>query len=84
MLNLLENVLLLPTWSYRGDGAVTDSVLMEELLPYLLNLHRSREGLAKYRSSHPLGRTMFYNDRETSRQYSRIVKAIEDWENLYH
>ena len=53
MLNLLENVLLLPTWSYGGNGAVTDSVLMEELLPYLLNLHRSQEGLAEYRSSHP-------------------------------
>ena len=24
MLNLSKNVLLLPTWSYRGDGAVTD------------------------------------------------------------
>ena len=24
MLNLSENVLLLPTWSYGGDGAVTD------------------------------------------------------------
>ena len=36
MLNLLKNVLLLPTWSYGGDGAATDSVLMEELLPYLL------------------------------------------------
>ena len=29
MLNLSENVLSLPTWSYGGDGAVTDSVLME-------------------------------------------------------
>ena len=55
MLNLSENVLLLPTWSYRGDGVVMDSVLMEELLPYLLNLHRSQEGLAEYWSSHPLG-----------------------------
>ena len=57
---------------------------MEELLPYLLNLHRSREGLAKYRSSHPLGRTMFYNDQKTSNQYSRIMKAIKDWESLSH
>ena len=57
---------------------------MEELLPYLLNLHRSREGFAEYRSSHPLGQTMFYNDRETCRQYSRIMKAIEDWENSSH
>ena len=65
MLNLSENILLLPTWSYGGDGTVMDSVLMEELLPYLLNLHRSLEGLAEYRSSHPLSRTMFYSDRET-------------------
>ena len=84
MLNLSENVLLLPTWSYGGDGAVTDSVLMEELLPYLLNLHRSQEGLAEFRSSHPLGRTMFYNDRQTCNQYSRIMKAIEDWESSSH
>ena len=41
MLNLSENVLLLPTWSYGGDGAASDLVLMEKLLPYLLNLHRS-------------------------------------------
>ena len=84
MLNLSKNVLLLPTWLYRGDGVVTDVVLMEELLPYLLNLHRSQEGLAEYRSSHPLGRTMFYNDRETCNQYSRIIKAIEDWESSSH
>ena len=84
MLNLSESVLLLPTWSYGGDGVVMDSVLMEELLPYLLNLHWSLEGLVKYRSLHPLGRTMFYNDRGTSNQYSRIVKAIEDWESSSH
>ena len=83
MLNLLENILLLLTWSYEGDGAATDSVLMEELLPYLLNLHRS-QGLAEYRSSHPLGRTMFYNDRQTCNQYSRIMKAIEDWKSSSH
>ena len=47
MLNLSENIFLLPTWSYGGDGAVTNSVLMEELLSYLLNLHRSQEGLAE-------------------------------------
>ena len=93
MLNLSENVLLLPTWSYGGDGAVTDSVLMEELLLYLLNLHRSQEGLAEFwsqeglaefRSSHPLGWTMFYNDHQTCNQYSRIMKAIEDWESSSH
>ena len=64
MLNLPKNMLLLLTWSYKGDGAITDLVLMEELLPYLLNLHQSREGLAEYRSSHPIGRIMFYNDRK--------------------
>ena len=48
MLNLSENVLLLPTWSYKGDGVGRDLVLMEELLPYLLNSHRSQKGLAKY------------------------------------
>ena len=84
MLNLSENVLLLPTWSYGGDGAATDSVLMEELLSYLLNLHRSQEGLAQYRSSNPLGRMMFYNDRQTCNQYSRIMKAIGDWESSSH
>ena len=84
MLNLFENVLLLLTWSYEGDGAVTDSVLMEELLPYLLNLHWSQEGLAEFRSSHPLGWTMFYNDRQTCNQFSRIMNAIEDWENSSH
>ena len=84
MVNLSKNVLLLPTWSFKGDGVVTDSILMEELLPYLLNLQRSREGLGEYQSSQSLGRTMFYNDWETSRQYSRIVKAIEDWKNSSH
>ena len=84
MLNLSENVLLLPTWSYGGDGVVTDLVLMEVLLPYLLNLHRSQEGLVEYRSSHPLGRTMFYNNWKACNQYSRIMKAIEDWESSSH
>ena len=87
ILNVSEKSLLLCTWSYKGDGAGRNSVLMEELLPYLLNLHRFEEGLAEYWSSHPIGWTMFYNDRKTSRQYSRIIKAIEDWENssyLFH
>ena len=84
MLNLSENVLLLPTWSYGGDGVATDLVLMEELLPYLLDLHWSQEGLAEFRSAHPLGRTMFYNDRQTCNQYSRIMKAIGDWESSSH
>ena len=53
MLNLMENILLPPTLSYKGDGAVRDSVLME-LLPYVLNLCRS-QGLVEYRSSHPIG-----------------------------
>ena len=82
-LNLSEHVLLLPTWSYGVDGASIDLVLMEELLPYLLDLHRS-QGLAEFRSSHPLGRTMFYNDRQTCNQYSRIMKAIGDWESSSH
>ena len=84
MLNLSENVILLPTWSYGGDGAITDSILMEELLPYLLNLHWSQEGVAEFRSSHPLGRMMFYNNQKTCSQYSRIMKAIEDWESSSH
>ena len=62
MLNLSENILFLSISSYEGDGASRDSILMEELLLYLLNLHLSRKGLAEYRSSHPIGRTMFYND----------------------
>ena len=67
MLNLSKNILFLSIWSYKGDGASRDSVLMEELLLYLLNLHLSRKGLAEYRSSHPIGRTMFYNDWKMSR-----------------
>ena len=47
MLHLLENVFLLSTWSYEGDGVVTDSILMEEFLPYLLNFHWSQEGLTE-------------------------------------
>ena len=62
MLNLSENILLLPTWSYEGDGGGRDSILMVELLPYLLDLHRSGEGLVEYWFSFPIGRTMFYND----------------------
>ena len=84
MLNLSKNILLLPTWSYGVDGAATNLVLMEELLPYLLDLHRSQEGLAEFQSSHPVGRTMFYNDRQTCNQYSRIMKAIGDWESSSH
>ena len=62
MLNLSENILLLPTWSYEGDGGGRDLILMEELLPYLLNLHRFGEDLVEYWSSHPIGQTIFYND----------------------
>ena len=84
MLNLLENVLLFPSWSYKDNGTDRDSDLMEELLPYLLNLLQSQEDLAEYRSSHSIGRIMFYNGWETSKHCLRIIKAIEDWEKSSH
>ena len=81
MLNLLENVLLLPSWSFEDTGAEADSTLIGQLLPYLLNLQQFLGGLAEYRSSHLLGRAMFYNDPQTSVQYVEILKAITDWES---
>ena len=50
MLNLKENVLLLPSWSRSDDHTATDRVLLEKVLPYLSGLHHSSGGLAEYRS----------------------------------
>jgi hypothetical protein len=80
MLNSKENVLLLPSWSHDGDGAEDDSVLLTDLLPYLLNLHRYPGGLAEFRSCHlDLGRPMFFDDRQKSSEYVKILQALSDW-----
>ena len=47
MLNLKENVFLLPSWSHSDDHAARDRILLEKVLPYLSGLHRSSEGLAE-------------------------------------
>ena len=78
MLNLPDNVLLLPSWSHKVNGAVEDSGLLGEILPYLLGLHKFRGSLKKYRSSHLFGRPMFYDDQATCAIYSEIRKAIPD------
>ena len=81
MLNLKENVLLLPSWSHTDENSARDRILLEKVLPYLSGLHRSSGRLAEYRSCNPeLGRPMFYDDRETSSKYVAILKAITDWE----
>ena len=78
MLNLPDNVLLLPSWSHKVNGAEEDSGLLCEILPYLLGLHKFRGSLKKYRSSHLFGRPMFYDDQATCAIYSEIRKAIPD------
>ena len=81
MLNLKENVLLLPSWSHSDDHAARDRVLLEKVLPYLSCLHRSSGGLAEYRSCNPeLGRPMFYDDSKTSSTYVEIMRALSSWE----
>ena len=56
---------------------------MEELLPYLLNLHQSQEGLAEYRSLiHLVGRCSITIGKRVI--IIRIMKAIEDWESSSH
>ena len=80
MLNLKENVLLLPSWSHSDDHAARDRVLLEKVLPYLSGLHRSWGGLTEYRSCNPeLGRPMFYDDSKKSSKYVEILKALSDW-----
>lgn len=78
MLNLPENVLLLPSWSYLSRGAEEDSALLGEILPYLLELQKYHGSLKKYRSSHLFGRPMFYDDSETCTIYNEIRKAMSD------
>jgi hypothetical protein len=82
MLNLPANVLLLSSWSHTVDGVAEDSVLLDMFLPYLLGLHEFRGSLKKYRSSHLLGRPMFYDDVATCSQYVDIRDALLDWKNL--
>ena len=84
LLNLKENVLLLPSWSPKHGAAGDDVLLKERLLPYLLGLHRYPEGLAEYRSCHlDLGRPMFYDDRATWSQYVEIKEKISNWESRH-
>lgn len=80
MLNLKENVLLLPSWSLERATTEGDLFLKETLFSYLLGLHRYSEGLADYRSCHlELGQPMYYDDRDTCPLYVKIMKAISDW-----
>ena len=81
MLNLKENVLLLPSWSHSDDHAARNRVLLEKVLPYLSGLHCSSGRLAEYRSYNPkLGRPMYYDDSKTSSKYVEILKALSNWE----
>lgn len=78
MLNLPENVLLLPSWSYKVNMAEEDSTLLDKILPYLLELHSFQGSLKEYRASHLLGRPMFYDDMATCSIYNEIRQAMSD------
>lgn len=84
MLNLSENVLLLPSWSWDSISGEADNVLMVKLLPYLENLHQFSGSLADYRSSHVAGRPMYYDDRETCNHYAVVVNLLADRERKSH
>lgn len=78
MLNLSENVLLLPSWTSKVNRAEEDSVLLDEILPYLIELHEFPGSLKEYRTSHLFGRPMFYDDRTTCSIYADILRAMSD------
>lgn len=78
MLNLPQNVLLLPSWSYKVNRAEEDCALLHKILPYLLQLRNFQGSLRKYRSSHLFGSPMFYDDRSSSAVYNEILRSLSN------
>jgi len=65
IMNNYENVILLDTWSNKGNGP-KDTFLLDTLLPWFKRLHAARDqGLKAFRENSvgKLGRKMLCNER---------------------
>ena len=81
VLNKPANVVLLDSWSYKGEGS-SDSFLMEKLLSWISRLYYSRDqGIKSFRKSDELGGTMMCDD-PFSVEYNDIIAAIEQSEKM--
>ena len=75
VLNDPQNVVLLDTWSYKGDGW-NDTFLLNVLLPWLQRLHNSAElGLRSFRRENRLGRPTLCSD-PLGLEYRELTQAI--------
>lgn len=62
ILNSRENIVLLESWTYRGNGSM-DSFLLDKLGPWLYNLHCSRQqGLVEFQKNFGIGRATMSDD----------------------
>lgn len=75
VLNDPENVVLLDTWSYKGDGW-RDTFLLNVLLPWLQRLHNSAElGLRSFQRENRLGRPTICSNPDDL-EYQELRRAI--------
>lgn len=78
ILNNSENVVLLDTWTYKGNGP-KDTFLLDVLLPWFRRLHLARdEGLKTFRGNSygKMGRKMLCDERNR-KEYNRLMDIVK-------
>jgi hypothetical protein len=81
VMNEPENVVLPESWT---EAATSDRFLVDELLPWIQRLHRSRgQGLLSFRRDDDIGRRMLIEE-SNSDEYDELVALIETSRTLVH
>jgi hypothetical protein len=77
VLNPIENVILLESWSFEGEGQ-SDTYLIDTLLPWILQLHQNQEqGIGNFQKVNKIGRPMMCED-PFDPNFGELNKTIEE------
>ena len=77
ILNNLENVLFLVSWSHDGAGQ-NDTFLIDTLLPWLQQLHRTKDVKVAAKVLDKISQPMLSNDPSSKEYYVEIKEVVEN------
>ena len=77
ILNDLENVLFPMSWSHDGAGQ-NDTFLIDTLLPWLQQLHRTEDVRVATRVLDKIGQPMLSDDPSSKEYYVEIKETVEN------
>ena len=77
ILNDLENVLFPVSWSHDGVGQ-NDMFLIDTLLPWLQQLHRTEDVRVAARVLERIGQPVLFDDPSSKEYYVEIQEAVEN------